>query len=568
MPPYVDTERSSEDSNDILRPSASVEETFLIYKALSGIDNAEYKKLREKSTRVTVIVDDFGKDLRHSSREAAQLALLSKELSSPDKKRKNASWLAINQYDSDDPEDILYVHALTSNIGIKIPGFLAKHYESKAMDELKRFNPIDDLDILELMAREPSLLVKNPQGVNIESAFIDGCIVYDTLKQARLKPRSVSGDELSRAIFAAEAFHQQLMYYMGYDGLVMAISEELDDIHFRQSDGFKKGLAVYDGITQSRLDTIDWIEAKLPPAKDIPEILDSVASTLTGKDAESESVLRDGSGHNVQFGAGKVSEIYTQEEMEDTIPIPTHEPERYVWRKKGRYSAARKVTHEIDVARDEKGKPILDESGKPIFADKVMPISDHFGETMIFPDTEALAYSFQNASGILQDLAPSRFALTTSRHKDTAFHAKVDEEDSAIRAIEIDLGNLGARLDKKISDNGHKVIKITLQHSPIDGKMPVPVEVQYQTEEDRANSRTGPATHANKGRGYKTSVQQARIIKELGDLPKRRAKTNEAGLTQQSIDDANELFPRITPDEGTQRALGATATQISRPETN
>ena len=150
-----------------------------------------------------------------------------------------------------------------------------------------------------------------------------------------------------------------------------------------------------------------------------------------------------------------------------------------------------------------------------------------------------------------------------------ATSSRADKDDSIVQAIEVDLGNLGARLDKKISDNGHKVIKLTLQYRPKGAKMPLPIEIQFQTEEDRAESRTGLSAHANKEQNYKTDETTVKVMKELSKLPKRREKTNSAGLTQHSIDGGNKLFPRISPDEETQRALGAvaaTAVQDQTPE--
>jgi hypothetical protein len=423
----------------------------------------------------------------------------------------------------------------------------------------------------------PKNLVANPQEANIESAFIDAASTYAVLKNIRLNPGSFSSEVIEKTLFAAESFHSTLLQVMGYDGLAIEIKDEVDLIRFARSDG------EYDGITAESLEYARKVLAELPDAEHLPIVIDSLMSKLThGKVAVSENVLRNNSGHNSQIIAGRILDEYMDDELEDTKSrdeinqymddeLENTKPKifgvRFVARKKGLASAARKVTRVL----------VQDPDGTS--HEEFKPISDLVGATVITPDIDALRYYFLNASGILKDLPSSQLELTTSRNKDTAFHAKGEKDDSTIKAIEIDLGNLGALLDTRISDNGHKVIKITLQYKPNGAKKPIPFEIQYQTEEDRGVSRTGPASHVNKTRDdaeseatgttkykYEADPLEVKATEELGKLPKRRAKTHIAGLTPGSIRYSNELFPRVTPDQETQRALGAIAAQILDPK--
>jgi hypothetical protein len=127
MPPKIDKKQLHDDSGERLKLSPAADEMYLLYRALTGISDAEYETLREEGNQIVAVFDDFGKDLRPSTREAAYLTPIMRQLSSPDKKIKDTAWLVLNQYSSPDPEYTEYVHALTGDLGVKIPKFLNSH---------------------------------------------------------------------------------------------------------------------------------------------------------------------------------------------------------------------------------------------------------------------------------------------------------------------------------------------------------------------------------------------------------------------------------------------------------
>jgi hypothetical protein len=567
MPPKSDIKRTNENSGEFsMKPSNAVNEAFLVYEAFGG---AEIDTLRQQADETIRIVYDFGKELVEGTYETAFLSPIIQELNSPDKTKKDAAWIAINQYASDNPDNVEYVRAFAYDIGIKIPRLINSNYDARTEIEPGKLDTTPPLqDILVLMSPIKTRLVKNPQGANIESALITAAMADTVLKRELKEPGSVSEDILLKTLFTVESILEPLMEIIGYDGLVMSLKEHVDLIHFKRSDDY------YDGITAETLAFADKALARLPSAKDMAAVVDDLISQLTNQDTKSDSVLRNTSGHNQQVGVGEVIDQYADDaieidddieidDIEDIIPPNNKIPYvRYVWRVKSRASAAKKTKKKV---RDKEGDPIIGGDGKPKM--EVVPhISDLVGITVIVPSVDALAHYYLNASGIVKDFNPPQLELTTSRSKDTSFYAKGPKDDAMIKLIEADLGNLGARLDTRISDNGHKVIKITLQYTPAGYEYPIPFEIQFQTDEDRSASRTGPAAHANKSQKYATSSLINQIVKALGDLPKRRERTGTLGLTAQSIKDANEFFPRIEPNQKTQRALGAIASHIQRPQ--
>ena len=332
MAPSADRKGLDKKSGELvhLKPSDSVKQTRLHYEVFLG--RGEQNEIYEQSEELVKIVDDFGKGLVRGTIEAAQLAPIIKELLSPDVEKRNAAWLAINQHESNDPQVAEYVPTLAVDIGKRIPKFINKQRQKGNEADRDQFLQA----VLELMSRNKTDLVKDPQGVNIESVLISAAMTSLILRNASEDNNSVPQDEVDRALYAAENFYQTLLEIIGYDGLVMLIKQQTDLVHFSMSDG------EYDGITAEKLDLADKILDKLPPAKDMPKIIDQVVSKLTSnRDTASSSVLGNTSGHNIQVGSGRV---YEEQDLDiDDGTERTFDAVRYVWRVKSRTSLARKT---------------------------------------------------------------------------------------------------------------------------------------------------------------------------------------------------------------------------------
>lgn len=526
----IDTQRSDEYRESLLVPSDAVKKAWETFEHLAG---AEQESARVLSAEVVKVVHDFGKDLVPSTYEAAHLAVMYDELTELDSVNGQAAFRALEQYPLKDPQSREYVRTLAADL-YKVNDFLNHQWDNsvEVVSEQpedsepierqyknpweRRYKTIPLKNVLELVADVPDNIIQNPEGVNIESILIGAALAYQTLRNAG----TVSEDRLLRTMYDVDSFYRPLQEIIGYDAFVMALKRESTLIRMSRNGG------EYDGVTEEKLLIAREMLRKLPPAKKLPGIIDDLVSKLTLRETESKPVLQDTSGHGIQLGTGRVSEL-AFEDIEDTAPPSVYDAIRYVWRVKTDTETAKKITEEtkVDV---ETGREYVE----------IAPVSDLVGITIIVPSTDSLSYTFRLAAGISIDSL--QLQPTPSRSRDTAFHAKGED---IIDAVKIDVGDIGAALDEKPSKNGHKVAKITLQFA-LKGYDPIPVEVQFQRAEDRKAARVGSAAHMNKQDGYIIDAQDLRAMKPLNDLHKRRIKTNEAGLTERSVARAREFFGR------------------------
>lgn len=546
MPPKADKKHSKEHSHKSpLEPSNSVKEAWGSWKANTDLSVIEQERVESISSDVVKIVYDFGKDLSPRTYEAIHLASLIYESTSPDPKRRALALQALKEFVSNKPNKSEYVPPFTADIR-KINSFLDHHWDhtSESMTytenddeptERQYSNPwacsheiIPLRDVLELVSEAPNDIVKNPGGVNIESILLGAGLAYETLRNAG----RVSEDQLLRTVYDVDTFYRPLLEIIGYDGFVMALKREVILIRMSRNGG------KYDGITQESLDLARDMLRKLPPAKKIPGVVDNVVSKLTLKDVDSESILRDTSGHGIQFGTGRVSER-DMLDIEDSGSEPIFDAIRYIWRIKSDTEIARKIAKQIKQQKQAGLKDIV-----------ISPITDILGITVVVPSIDTLSDQFLLAVSRTTDAVSLQPTHTPGRP--TAFHAKGED---VIASVDIDFGSVsnGEELDKKQSFNNHKVAKITLQLTPDGDEYPVPVEIQFQTKEHRIDARVGPAAHTFKLDGYNiTDPDNLRVLKLLSLLYKRRRAIYKLAPTDISLARGQELFyGHVSPPDTT-----------------
>jgi hypothetical protein len=557
MPPKVDTKHSNEYSQrSPLEPSTTVKETWAAWNAGSQLSDVERAKIQSASTDVVKVVYDFGKEIAPNTYEAAHLVSLMDEFANFNGFRSEFALENLEEHVSKKDEhrhgkqleNGEYVLPYTSDIQ-KINSFLDHHWEkmSEGATDSSTDEPIERQytnpwttrnktiplrDVFELVSDRPSDIVLNPEGVNIESILIGAGLVYNTLRNAG----TVSEDQLLRAVYDADTFYKPLLEIIGYDGFVSALKREAILIRMSRNAG------EYDGITQESLELARGMLRELPPAPKMARIIDNLVSELTLKDVNSKSVLRDTSGHGMQFGTGHISED-DMLDFEDTLPGPVFEAIRYTWRVKTDTESARKIAKQIENQKKQGAKHIV-----------VKPVYDIVGVTVIVPSLDSLSDLFRLAVSRTID-AKSLQPIHTPERPTTAFHAKGDD---VIQAVDIDFGDIsgGEVLDTKLSNNKHKVAKITLQYTPEGYDYPIPFEVQFQTKEQRVDSRIGPAAHTFKEEGYKVpGLEDLKVLKLLSSLSKRRRTTGTGGPTDLSKERAKKLYV----NQKIKKALGALA---------
>ncbi|MDB5166920.1 MAG: hypothetical protein JWN26_65 [Candidatus Saccharibacteria bacterium] len=515
----VDNPKSNERAGALsLKPSTSVEGTWEVFEKLSSV---EQDGIRARATDIVKVVYDFGgfKELVPSAYEAVQLAPLMDELSGPDIALSSAAYSALQQYESNNPQDREYVRAFAADM-VKINKFVDAHWEARETLEPeqpvgsepterlyqspweRRYNNIPLKEVLELVSDTPDDIVQNPEGVNIESILIATASAYNTLRHAD----DVSEDRLLETMYAVESFYQPLLEIIGYDGFGMALKRESTLVRMSRNGG------QYDEVTGEKLEVAREMLRALGPPNKFPNTVSEMMSHLFLTDSEGTSVLNDVSGHGIQFGSGLISE-QSIDDLEDTLPTLDYNTMRYVWRVKTDTSMAKK----IDLENNTRG-------------------SDLLGVTVIVPSTELLGYSFGLISGIIMGRLNQNMIPVNATGRDTPLHAKGAK---MIDSVSRYAGDLGTKLDEKASINGHEVAKVTFLFTPEGSESAIPVEVQFQTREAREIARAGTAAHAFKEANYEVSAEDLRV---LGRLHKRRMKTNEPGLTPLSELAAKELF--------------------------
>lgn len=509
-------------------PPEYSEEVVRIWELFEDLRGKQYERQQIRSREITDTVFDFGglKGLVPELYEAVPLVTLMEELRAFDTDASEDAFKAIKKYSSKNSLNVDYVRAVSGDM-LEINSFVdsywaekdTKKVEATQTTSLKRRyqNPweveheqIPLSDVLRLISDE-----KDGVGVNIESLLISAASAYNTLRNSN----DISEDHLLKTVYAVNSFYRPVLEIIGYDAFAMALEREAVLVHMSRNQG--RYSEVVDGevreVNYQRLEAAhDMIEAVGNPI----DLLDKLMPQFLLGDSAFESVVHDSSDHSIQFGSGHIIGPDDNE-----VPL--------IWRLKSDTGIASKY----DVENEKHAADVL-------------------GVTVVVPSYEYLADMF--AIGVTS-LENSRELLKPepSLHKEHYLVVKGDDVTTEVADKLLEMGyDPDEVLHVQESTNGHQVAKITMIYRPKDTDVEIPVEIQFQTKEDRVISRAGAAAHALKHLGYDVSEEDLMVIKRIHE---RRMMTSEPGLTPKSMARQHELFSgRHVPKKIRQR-IGSVA---------
>ena len=469
------------------------------------------EKAQTRSLEIAQVLFDFGarnKDLVSSVFEAAPLVELMEKLGSSDPIEVRHALIALKSYDSGIQRDQDYVRAISGDI-LEINKFVKKHfkkslkaYEPQYEEDLNPWHYDLDIiplrDVVELISEDESRSIRKPKGVNLESILIATASAYNTLRNSD----DFSEHDVLQTIYAVEKFYRPFLSFIGFDGFDMALEHEVERVRMKhEASKMTEGdFELARGILE---------QAGLSNREEVVKLVGRIMSDLFPAGADAESVLHNSSGHSIQVGIGN---LYGQEHKavsragnkvdDDSI--------EYNWRVKTERSIAENM---------------LAHPGEYI--------SDLLGLTVKVPANayDMLADKVAIALGTLSDLVSSKPKNSASR--DTHIHARgKDVIKALIPVLEQNLDGFEWHIETRDSTNGYQVAKITLIHT--DSGVETPVELMFQTIEDRNIARFGSAAHTNKFKAEKytaDSDEETRFAKQVND---RKSMLNQPRLTNQS----------------------------------
>lgn len=459
------------------------------------------EKAQVRSHEIKDTIYDFAglKNLVSSVYEAAPLVELMEMLNSSDETQATDALDALRYYNSGNKQDSDYVRAVSADI-LKINAFIDKHFREDKPDK-----QIPLKDVLELVSDDVTEDVEDPEGVNIESILIAAASAHNTLRNAA----DISETDVLRAAYAADNFYRPLLEIIGYEAFASELHNQAGlDRMVRQSEE-------PDVVTPQNLK--DAQEIKQKAGLDTPEkVVKKVVERLFLRDVDASSVLHNASWHKVGFGAGYIYDPERSLELGGAEGSDDGST-RLVYRTKSDYSLAEKL---------QKGP-----DNQPL---------DVLGITVILPTNDAVAEAMVRAYDSATDsrsmeLTPSR------RDRDSAVYLKGDEIIEIVGSkLKDTFADIKLEIDDKRKDNGHHVAKLTMLYHDADLGTVTPVEIAFQTADDRDVSRAGNAAHAFKYNNYIVSPEDLRVIKRLHE---RRSIISDAPrLTKRSQLRARELF--------------------------
>ncbi len=497
-----------------------------VWEAYTGMSGDEEEKAQIRSADITATLHDFAgqKGLIPSTYEAAYLIELMEKQSGDDKFQAEYAHEAIKSYKGKTQQDTDYVRGIAAD-SLEIGKFLAEHYQHSAASRGTDGNPwlpTDDIeiplqDIFHLTSDIPGEGVEHPLGVNIESILIAAASAYNTLRNAE----DFTEDELQKTIYAVENLYQPFLAYVRYDGFEVALKQAVGLVRMKYAEGVEGVITQHDVdyaralLHDTGLDSYDNV------VNTVPNVLRSL---FPNSDATARGVLHNISSHDVKIG---VASIYLESdpdyldfgELGDDIEEATLNRLSVRWRAKD----------VVSVAENNQKNP-----------NKY--IADMLGLTVIVPNYEeaaemmAIAYRSSEFFNSVQ--------TQNSASRNTAISVKGNTMPATVLPILVDrLKDMEPNIETKSSDNGHQVGKITfLYRNNYRGKVyDVPVEIMFQTPEDREVSNVGEAAHALKSKKYRPlTPEEIRFQKRFHE---RRMEISKAGLTALSRKRSEALFP-------------------------
>lgn len=310
--------------------------------------------------------------------------------------------------------------------------------------------PVDTLAWLytpELTLLEPMQVFLREE-VDIESLIIQAAELLEWLESDRA---GNTGETLSY-IYAAESLFAPLSEIIGLDGLASALLNACTRLRYTNA-----GQSVY----------LDRAAQVLEPPAYTDQLDESVQAIFEAALGETlyDTVLKNKSNHGIVIGEGF-----------------THDDVRLIWRLKSQGSLARKLQ------KDGIGNVPL----------------DIIGATAILPDLELTAARFASMLAAVKE-HPS-LSLTPSPTRQQSTHVRgTPEHIEAFRIAcgydsredmerDIDVVDITEKEGGSTKVTPYQVAKATLVYTSPSGEK-VNVEIQFNTEQDRIEARTGSAAH-------------------------------------------------------------------------
>lgn len=511
--------------------SQGVVKAWEAYSAMSGRDE---EKAQIRSADIAATLHDFAglKGPIASTYEAAYLIELMEKQSGDDKLQAEYAYEAIKSYKGKTQQDTDYVRGIAAD-RLEIGLFLAEHYQQttarqnaeqvldspwKQSDEIE----IPLKDIFHLIADIPGEGIEDPIGVNIESILIAAASAYNTLRN----DEDFSEEELLKTIYDIENLYQPFLAYVRYDGFETALKNAVGLVRKKYGKGVEGIITDEDVEYATALLHETGLDDYGNVINTVPKVLRSL---FPNSDAVAHSVLHHISNHGVKTG---IASLYLESDphyldFEDVDEALDDDVLSVRWRAKDPVSVAEN-NHENPNAY----------------------IADLLGLTVIVPSYEAAAEMMAIAYRSSQTFLSVEAKNSASR--DTPISVKGSMMSAVVVPILMDrLGDLeikiGGAKDGTNADSAHQVGKITFsyRHNYRGKVYDVPVEVMFQTPEDRDISNVGEAAHALKNKKYRRLTPQE--IRFQRRFHERRMIISEPGLTERSRERAELLFSRKKP---------------------